>query len=281
MVPTRSPIPPRLLAELRAAHTIARWSRYEAALAELASQVPGFVGVDRSAGLALGYRARPEREPSRLVAIAQLHAVDVPDLPSRPDADLLQVLWCPNDHDDGGAAWAPAVTLRWRRQADVPTAPHEPPAPTAASHPRYLPRPCVLHPERVVEYPWWQELPAELGQQVRAWDAAHHGMYHRQLSTAPGWKVGGWPSWPSSDPIPLYCTRCGAALRQLLQIDSSEWGDQLRWRPLQERVLAAGAVAQVASGEPTGVIAGHSGLYRIFYCPHCPDPESTVRVDVH
>jgi hypothetical protein len=52
-------------------------------------------------------------------------------------------------------------------------------------------------------------------------------------------------------------------MRHLLQIDSGEWGDQRRWRPVGEHDPAA--------AEPTGVIAGRTGLYRIFHCPSCPD----------
>jgi hypothetical protein len=167
---------------------------------------------------------------------------------------------------------APAVTLRWRREADL-AGPLDPPAPTEVGHPAYLPRPCVLHPEQVVEYPWWQQLPADLGHQVRRWDAEHDGRYHRQLAAAPGWKVGGWPQWPTTDPLPAYCARCGDALRQLLQVDSGEWGDPARWQPLQERALGGDpdAAEYLAAAEPTGVIAGHTGLYRIFICPSCPD----------
>jgi hypothetical protein len=83
----------------------------------------------------------------------------------------------------------------------------------------------------VVEYPWWQDLPAGLGYDVHAWDAEHGGRYHRQLATAPGWKVGGWPAWPTTDAISLLCNGCGSPMTHLLQIDSGEWGDPARWQP--------------------------------------------------
>jgi hypothetical protein len=133
----------------------------------------------------------------------------------------------------------------------------------------------VLFPERVLEYPWWQQLPADLGRRVRDWDAEYDGRYHRQLGTAPGWKVGGWPAWPTTDPVPMYCPRCGTALRHLLQIDSGEWGDPARWRPVEEPPAGSGAADRAADhlavAEPTGVIAGRTGLYRVFHCPRCPD----------
>jgi hypothetical protein len=262
LVPVEIPVPAAVRDRLKVTSLTRDWPRYQAAIAELASEIPGFGGVDRRRGTALGHATLPAREPSPLVPVAQLHAADVPDLGAPTGTDLLQVLWCPNDHDTGAEAWTPTVTVCWRRAADVPEVLASPPAPVVTSQGRYVPRPCVLRPERVVEYPWWQELPPELGQRVRAWDGGHDGLYHRQLATAPGWKVGGWPPWPTTDPVPRYCPRCAAPMRHLLQIDSGEWGDTRRWRPVDD----AEAVA-----EPTGVIAGRTGLYRIFHCPACPD----------
>lgn len=274
--PTEVPVPERLLARLRAAAPTRNWAGYESVIAELADEIPGFAGINRHTGSALGHTARPEPAPSPLVAVAQLHAADIPDLDPPAGCDLLQVLWCPNEHDTGDGSWAPAVTVRWRRAAGTDDVRR--PAPPAASESRYVPRPCVLHPERVVEYPWWQDLPPELAYRVHAWDAEHGGLYHRQLAMAPGWKVGGWPAWPASDAAPRYCVSCGTAMRQLLQIDSGEWGDRARWQPAQERDLRPATPEYTAAAEPTGVVAGRSGLYRVFQCPSCPEP--VVAIDL-
>jgi hypothetical protein len=265
------PVPPAVLTRLRGADPARGFPGYAEAISELADRIPGFAGVNRGSGTALRYAVRPQPVPSPLVPVAQLHGGYVSELVVLPGVDLLQVLWCPSGHDLDTAAPAPAVTLRWRRAAEVTDVRIDPPPPRTVGDQVYLPRPCVLHPERVVEYPWWQDLPAGLGRQVREWDREHGGRYHRQLATAPGWKIGGWPSWPSSDPVPMYCPECGRALRLLLQIDSGEWGDPVRWRPLEEDGLGTGA-------EPTGVVVGLTGLYRVFYCPFCPP--APVRVDV-
>jgi hypothetical protein len=280
LVTTETPIPEPILARLKGADPRRGWPGYTAAIAELASLVPGFGGVNRGNGSAVGTAVLAQPEPGALVPVAQLRAADVPDLCPPDGADLLQVLWCPNDHehDGDGATWAPAVTLRWRRERDVPDVLERPPAPAMVSQPRYLPRPCVLRPERVVEYPWWQELPTALGRPVGVWDAAHDGLYHRRFATAPGWKVGGWASWPTTDPVPRYCPRCGAPMRLLFQIDSGEWGDPERWRPAEESGLRPGTPGYGSATEPTGVVAGRSGLYRVFHCPSCPD--APVRVDL-
>jgi len=278
LVATETPVPAAVRARLRAAGRDRNWSGWESAMAELASQIPGFGGVDRRTGSALGYASRSQPVPGALVPLAQLRSADVPDVDSPSGADLLQVLWCPHDHDLDGLSLGPAVTLRWRREEDLAAAPVRLPPAASVGEARYLPHPCVLHPEQVVEYPWWQQLPAELGRLVRDWDAAHDGVYHRQLATAPGWKVGGWPAWPTTDPVPMYCPRCAAPLRQLLQIDGGEWGDPQRWRPVQEQALPSAAAGYLAVTEPTGVIAGRSGLYRVFHCPLCPDLQ--YRIDL-
>jgi hypothetical protein len=70
----------------------------------------------------------------------------------------------------------------------------------------------------------------------------------------------------------------GGPLRQLLQIDSGEWGDPRRWLPVQEQALTSDTADYLAATEPTGIIAGRSGLYRVFHCPLCPDPQP--RIDV-
>jgi hypothetical protein len=61
----------------------------------------------------------PEGFPAvALVPVAQIFARDVPG-PWWPDGlDLLQILWCPNGHEDPPANQAPespVVELRWRR----------------------------------------------------------------------------------------------------------------------------------------------------------------------
>jgi hypothetical protein len=278
VVPTQTPVPEPLLARLRAARRMRNWADGAAVLHELASEIPGFSGVDHRDGTAHGQVSRPEPEPTPLVAVAQLRAADVPTLDPPPGTDLLQVLWCPNDHDvEGGLA--PAATLRWRAESTLPARPGEPPPKPAVSEARYLPHPCVLEPEQVVEYPWWQDLPAALGYPVHAWDDEHGGRYHRQLATAPGWKVGGWPAWPTTDAVALLCTGCGARMAHLLQIDSGEWGDPARWQPRQERGLRPGTAAHTAATEPTGVIVGQCGMYRIFRCPSCPG-RASVRVNL-
>jgi hypothetical protein len=93
-------------------------------------------------------------------------------------------------------------------------------------------------------------------------------------------------------------------MRQLLQLDSGEWGDPARWRPLPGPAPGAtpapgsdprstpdgdhgsdpdgdpATADDLAAPEPTGVIAGHTGLYRIFTCPSCPGGADRWHIDL-
>lgn len=64
--------------------------------------------------------------------------------------DLLQVLWCPFDHEPEAM---PRPVIFWRESSDVGDIALDPPSPALLQNGDYLPEPCVLHPEPVTEYP--------------------------------------------------------------------------------------------------------------------------------
>jgi hypothetical protein len=164
--------------------------------------------------------------------------------PCRPkDADLLQVLWCPFSDHGGEGSWDLAMVLKWRRAAEVD--PEEvlvdQPEPPVIESGDYLPEPCVLDPEQVVEYPGLELLPAKLQQRLRQWQQ-DTGQRYDGVAIASGWKVGGWPWAQTVDPLrwggPLVCA-CGELLELLLKVEAAEWGyDQDRgdypWRPVED-----------------------------------------------
>jgi hypothetical protein len=205
--------------------------------------------------------------PIALVPVAQLFRRDIPDFIGPADADLLQVLWCPLDHPDEGHN--PRVVLRWRRGADVSgvlAAAAEP----AVVNEDYLPTPCVVHPERVVEYPYEDLLPEDLRRRLNAWEDQTGHDYQRELSVAPGWKAGGHADWSLTDPYPMNCEVCGAAMALVLTADSGEWdGVDGSWRPLEDPPNAPVG--------PTGVVIGRGYSLYVFCCPRSFDhPPATA-----
>ncbi|GFE27565.1 hypothetical protein [Streptomyces nigrescens] len=45
--------------------------------------------------------------------------------------------------------------------------------------------------------------------------------YLNNLSTAPGWKTGGWTRWSPTDPVDCSCPECGTEAVPLLTISST------------------------------------------------------------
>ena len=190
-----------------------------------------------------------------LSTLAQLRVADIPDLPRPGGADLLQVLWCPDDH--ATRPNGPTVQLRWRRESEV-TPPLAVPPPSEVGDDGYVPIPCRLHPEQVVEYPYPQELPDHLQKKVS-------GSYVRE-AMAPGWKVGGHADWSLTDLGETPCPRCCRPTQLLLVIDSSEYdgGTARRWRPSEDP-------QPEDAREPTGVRVGRWGSLLVFICLTCED----------
>ncbi|MFI6761990.1 hypothetical protein ACIBF5_22900 [Micromonospora sp. NPDC050417] len=229
---------------------------------------------DHGAGTVLmGSEAATEPIPRPLAPVAQLRAADVPDLHCPIDTDLLQVLWCPNRHHVD-ASTGPLVQLRWRASSTVVDALPAAPVP-AVREEQYLLRPCVLHPEQVTEYPWWQELPAELGLQVRDFDdncRLGEDSYF-SVSQAPGWKVGGYATWELTDLLPMNCPHCHKAMSLLLTVSSTESPGNSVWLPVENSHLQPSRTNPewMAAYEPTGVSVGRHGRLQIFICMTCPD----------
>jgi hypothetical protein len=209
-----------------------------------------------------------DHSPSNaLVAIAQLHAADVPTIPFPVGKDLLQILWCPLDHTDvpGQRYYSgPPVHLVWRRAADVGAVLADPPRPHLADDRNYLPEPCVLHPEQVVEYQYADLLPPEVRDEFEAaaeqWEDDYDISYQYDLSIAPGCKAGGWASWHLTDPWHLACADCGADFDLLVKLDSAEWDGIITWVPEEDDP------GDREAQSPTGLTHGRWGELRIFVC---------------
>ncbi|MFF3559636.1 hypothetical protein ACFYXS_06305 [Streptomyces sp. NPDC002574] len=194
--------------------------------------------------------------PSAMVPVAQIYARDVPGPWWPSGVDLLQLVWCPNEHWDAPAQQAdvsPVVEIRWRRAADVATLIGTLPAPLRHYDYGYLPNPCTVTPEPLVDFPYREELPEELrpGLQQLVEDTSPGG--GDVITRVAGWKVGGWPTWHLAHPLALRCDACGTRMVLLFTVA----GDDL----------------------VTGVVVGRAGELRIFVCPN--DHRHPFQVDLH
>lgn len=206
-----------------------------------------------------------------MVPVIQAFRADLPPgvVPFPPGTDVLQVLWCPFNHDFPASPW-PVVF--WRDSAAV-----EAVLPTPAADPAaddwHVPAPCVVHPERVTEYPSW-DLPEDL---TEAWredfhrleEAAPRLRYDSHFAEAPGIKLGGYPAW-FTGPGWVDCEGCGRRMDHLLTVASWEYdGTSWRtWLPLEDR--DEDGVRAVAA-DPTGLDVGSVGSVYVFECRSCPD----------
>jgi hypothetical protein len=268
LVPTEIPPPPQFAALLR--------TPSPEVMAGLAQRVPGFRGTKTTeAGtVVLGTEVVHEPTPSPLVPVAQLHAADVPDLRCPAGTDVMQLLWCPNAHP-AETPTGPPVLLKWRAASDIADPLEASPVPAIVGDKTYLPQPCVLHPEQVTEYPWWQELPPELGRRIRDFDDSRSfgEESYFSVSQAPGWKVGGCASWEVSDLAPMDCPHCSQPMELLLTVDSTESRGSSAWLPVEESHLqsARDGAHWTTAHEPTGISIGRQARLRIFICFACPD----------
>jgi hypothetical protein len=166
-----------------------------------------------------------------MTPILQLFARDAPGVEFPVGTDVVQILWCPAWHT-GRPGPRPAAF--WRASAEVTRPLDTAPRLNHVYKDRWVPQPCVVHPEELIEHPpvctldgdpgahLLGVLPAELETRIRQWDSGFgHELSYAALAHAPGWKVGGWEySWPGTDP--LTSCRCGAPMRPLLETYSNE-----------------------------------------------------------
>ncbi|MFD9535090.1 hypothetical protein [Streptomyces sp. NPDC060010] len=230
----------------------------------------------------------PAECPVPMLPVAQLYLRDVPLLRPPGQADLLQILWCPYEHDP---YCKPATALFWRSAEEVGDVLAAPPEPYEADYPGYVPEPCLLAPEAITEYPNSLDLSPELQQMLEdrnRWQAAGAAMdssyaeypgdfYSIHLADAPGWKVGGWPPWGRTDPNPRYCTVCEAQMIPLLTIASFESnGDEsLTWVPEEDHAAASSRYAHRDVSQPTRVEVGSTDNMQIYVCPTSPEHPHT------
>jgi hypothetical protein len=239
------------------------------------------LGMPLPPGLANGPRrpgSRPAAEPVAegpvvMAPVLQLFRRDAPRLDFPADSDLLQLLWCPADHVRGPG---PAPRAFWRSAGAVGVPLESAPPLNRVFRDSWVPRPCAVHPEEVIEYPpvcvldgdpkdgLFGLLPAELETRIRRWDLERpQEPTYDVLAHAPGWKVGGWDV-SAPEPDALVPCACGAPMRPLLETFVSEQLGGV-WAPRGAPDFAWGDPDDWHDQEPTGV-----GATRVRACTSDP-----------
>ncbi|WP_409125439.1 hypothetical protein [Streptomyces caniscabiei] len=173
-------------------------------------------------------------------------------------ADVFQLLWCPNPHWDPPAPHAdgsPVVEIRWRRAADLPQEPFLAPAPVRQEEEDYgfSPRPCLLAPVPLTDFPYPGELPDDVADDVERLVEETSGEDGGDVITrVAGCKFGGWPTWHLTEPWEFRCRECDTPMRLLFT---------------------------VASDHTTRITVGRWGDLRVFSCP--VDIRHGYEFDVH
>jgi len=189
-----------------------------------------------------------------MVPVAQIFRRDMPGPWWPADLDLLQILWCPNEHWDPPPPQddvSPVIEVRWRRTADVTSRLAIQPSPSRYDEDGYLPQACAITAEHVTDFPFWEELPPELRPRLEEL-VRETGDGGDVITRLAGWKLGGWPTWHLTNPTTFPCGECASDMRLLFT---------------------------VASDNETGVVVGRFGDLRIFACP--ADHRHPFRVDLH
>jgi hypothetical protein len=200
-----------------------------------------------------------------LVPVLQLAADDAPpQVKFPPGTDLMQLLWSPQDH---GPTGGPKPKIVWRKRADVrPPLANAPD--TANALLNYVPVPCRVFPERVMELPDWHTVKVTpLREKIERWtpDGGRNPVefYERELSVAPGTKVGGYPRWLGT-PNPPSCDVCRRGTDYLLTIDSDELNREKSWTATAEGV-------KDRHPNPTGLTLPEPGNMHVYICRRCEE----------
>ncbi|MFE4457195.1 hypothetical protein ACFROC_07545 [Nocardia tengchongensis] len=201
-----------------------------------------------------------------LTPLVQLYRADFPEIAFPAGSDVLQLLW------RGGFWDRDCIRAYWRDSASVFAVQAAPPVDVQVAV-----RPCVLDPERIIDFPWFEELPGDVLRRINdalGESAAEEGrpaapaLYHR-LSAAPGFKVGGSLAWPAVEMPSVICPDCGASCTLLVQLDTYEWlpsDPDSPWRPSACGDVAEDTEEYENACSPVGLVVGRATYGGVFAC---------------
>lgn len=183
------------------------------------------------------------RSGCNAVSFLQVQSKDVTLLEFPEGADLLQILWFPdedslygqtvhaNEEDGAHSRWF----VYWRNSTELSSDHLLLPTPNTVGGLPVTIEECSIQPEIIVEYPslgMLGDLSAEDYGLLTKWNEENDDYYQRGMSVCPGVKIGGYPDgWegigPNGEYIPK--TTDGEMQELLLTFSDSEFGEG--WQP--------------------------------------------------
>ncbi len=164
-----------------------------------------------------------------LVPVLQLRIEDAPaGFAFKPGTDLLQLLWSPRDPVNGIIS----SRVMWRKASSIGADLVAPPSLEHAFM-GYVPVPCAIFPERVMEFPPLAIMPKQMRETIQFGKPIAPDDYTNFLSSSPGTKVGGWQRYAADG---TGCPTCKHPMDFLLSVDSEEWQppSAKRWKPTED-----------------------------------------------
>lgn len=205
-----------------------------------------------------------EPEP-HLVAVLQLRSHDVPALRFPAGRDLVQLLWCPALHIEGGI---PAPKLYWRDSASIGETLDGHPS-VRQSQAQWLPYPCMPMPETLLDLPHRADLPAEVWEEVFGCAQDPEETYEELLAHRWSDKAGGYPYCTQEAFQPL-CAGCGGQMDLVVQLFSQRWFED-KVRIQADALAAAGIDPSTLPESSTRISFGRMERMAVFGCFACPD----------
>lgn len=207
------------------------------------------------------------------VSVIQIYKKDVPEFEMPDNKDMMQILWCPEDHVEYN--YSPKCLVFWRNSTDIINRKTEILQPTNPKK-EYLVKTCSINPEKVIEYPSLTDLYnliPELAQRISNWEMKNEEepIYQYHLSVADGSKLGGYVHWIQEPEIPI-CS-CKRNMEHLLTISDSEFdgGSFKRWCPEEyiDNIWQLSYDDRKMIQSPLNISLGDMGKIYIFVCKHC------------
>lgn len=201
-----------------------------------------------------------------LINLIQILGQDVPGWDKKA---ILQIFWCPCDHE---LTYCPYIYARFLCEPVDGMIMNE----TNINHnTEYFPDECCISVEGVQEFPCSFELNEEIMSKIssvhewkkRGFELYGDGytdyasyFYDNYLSTAPGWKLGGWSHWIQRS-VTFECDNCHVIMYNLITLGGSmsDSADLCKW----------GKYVGRKGYNQTNISIGDCGYIYVYICNKC------------